>query len=241
MKRHVLTLSFDDGFVDSFTRVAAIYEKFGLSACLNVIATGHLIDPATIDEWHAGFPKGDFALWNQLKARRHEVMPHGYRHANKARMPFEEAKDLILKCLDVFSKNLDGFDAKQAVFNFPYNASTPEIEAWLPTVVGAFRTGGGALQPLPGPNTVKVTSGGSGPGNCEDHLDQCVKDLLATESGWVVYNTHGLDQEGWGPIRASYLEERLAAWTQIPSLAILPTGAALRASASGAALPAPSQ
>ena len=41
-------------------------------------------------------PRGDFGLWNDLKARGHEVMPHGYKHANKASIPLAEAKDLIL-------------------------------------------------------------------------------------------------------------------------------------------------
>jgi peptidoglycan/xylan/chitin deacetylase (PgdA/CDA1 family) len=42
----------------------------------------------------------------------HEIMPHGYRHANKQSLPFAESKDLILRCLDVFDKELKGFDAK---------------------------------------------------------------------------------------------------------------------------------
>jgi peptidoglycan/xylan/chitin deacetylase (PgdA/CDA1 family) len=224
---HILTLSFDDGFVDSFGRIADIYEKFGFSACLNVIAIGHLIDPDSIDEWHAGIPKGDFKLWNELQARGHEIMPHGYRHANKSRLSFEEGKQLIVKCLQVFSENLEGFRAENAVFNFPYNASTRELEAWLPDKVRAFRCGGAAIQPLPTRETVKISSSGAGPGNLEEHLDRCVQELLKTESGWLVYNTHGLDKEGWGPIRASYLEERLKEWTEIPSLRILPSGKAL--------------
>ena len=39
--RHIVTLSFDDGFKKSFIRTAEIYEKYKRSACLNVIATGH--------------------------------------------------------------------------------------------------------------------------------------------------------------------------------------------------------
>jgi hypothetical protein len=46
-------------------------------------------------EWHRGWPKGDFALWNGHNARGHYVMPHGYRHANKAELPLAEAKRLI--------------------------------------------------------------------------------------------------------------------------------------------------
>lgn len=37
---HIVTLSFDDGFRKSSIRTAEIYEKYKLSACINVIATG---------------------------------------------------------------------------------------------------------------------------------------------------------------------------------------------------------
>jgi len=39
-KPHVVTLSFDDGFKKSSVRTAEIFEKHGLHACINVIATG---------------------------------------------------------------------------------------------------------------------------------------------------------------------------------------------------------
>ena len=39
-KKHIVTLSFDDGFKRSFVRTAEIYEKYKLSACLNVVAAG---------------------------------------------------------------------------------------------------------------------------------------------------------------------------------------------------------
>jgi len=136
-KSHIVTLSFDDGFKQSFTRTAAIYEKHKLSACLNVVAAG-----LPEDAYIKSSPLGDFALWNELKRRGHEVMPHGYRHENLQKLPLEEGQELIRRCLGVFSEKLEGFDPKQTIFNFPYNASTPELERWLPTQVRAFRTGG---------------------------------------------------------------------------------------------------
>jgi hypothetical protein len=51
--------------------------------------------------------------------------------------------------------------------------------------------------------------------------------LLAKESGWLILNTHGLDDEGWGPIRATYLERLLERLLTIESVEILPAGMAL--------------
>ena len=75
-KRHIVTLSFDDGFRKSFLRTAEIHEKHKLSACLNVIATGHMKEYRAPGEYIGDSSRGDFGLWNELKARGHEVMPH---------------------------------------------------------------------------------------------------------------------------------------------------------------------
>ncbi len=220
---HIVTLSFDDGFRKSNLKIAEIYERFGLRACLNVLAAP--TDLVT-EQYEWGLDRGDFPLWNELQARGHEIMPHGYNHANKSELSFEQGKDSILRCLDIFSQKLNGFDPKKAVFNFPYNRSTPELEAWLPTVVRAFRAGGGGRNPLPHPDLKKLTTTGAGPQNCEWHLNHEIELLMSEPDGWLVYNTHGLEEEGWGPIRASYLEqllERLVA----SGVRVLPAGVAL--------------
>lgn len=224
---HIVTLSFDDGFIKSNRRIAEIYERRGLSACFNVIATGGAKDYVAPDEYHVGYPKGDFDLWNELQERGHEVMPHGYRHANKAKLSLAEAQDLILRCLDVFKRELTGFDPARAVFNFPYNASTPELDTWLPSVVRAFRTAGDGINPLPHPGPARLTCAAYGPGNCEADLDAWIDRLLSRPSGWLIYNTHGLDDEGWGPIGAGYLDDLLGRLDGIGSVRVLPAARAL--------------
>jgi len=225
---HIVTLSFDDGFLRSNIKIAEIYEKYNLSACFNVLATGHHKSFVSPDSGQASYPKGDFKLWNELQARGHEIMPHGYKHANKSTLPLEHAQKLIVDCLDIFQSELDAFNPRRSVFNFPYNSSTPELEEWLPTVVSAFRTGGGGFNPLPHHGMTKLTTTGFGPDNCEAHLDKQIEELLSTSSGWLIYNTHGLNEEGWGPIRASYLENLLKRLTLLETVTVLPTGKALQ-------------
>jgi peptidoglycan/xylan/chitin deacetylase (PgdA/CDA1 family) len=227
-KTHFVTLSFDDGFKKSSLRTAEIYEKFHLSACINVIATAHLAGFVLPNEYHR-WPVGDFGLWNELAARGHEIMPHGFKHANKAELPLEEAKDLIRHCLDYFSQELSGFDPKKAVFNFPFNASTPAVEEWLAGQVLAFRTGGPAINPLPHRGQSRLTCIGYGPENIDAHLTGEIDKLLAQPSGWLIYNTHGLDDEGWGPLSSSVLEKLLERLTAIPTVSIVPAGRALAA------------
>ena len=71
---------------------------------------------------------------------------------------------------------------------------------------------------------MKLTCTSSGPGNCEAAIDREIAKLLASKSGWLVFNTHGLDDEGWGPIRASYLEGLLERLLAIDTVEILPAG-----------------
>jgi peptidoglycan/xylan/chitin deacetylase (PgdA/CDA1 family) len=225
-KKHFITLSFDDGFKKSSIRTAEIFEKYNLSACINVIATAHLPGFVLPNEYHA-WPAGDFGLWNELKARGHEIMMHGYKHANKSKLSFEEGKDLILRCIDYFDKNLNGFVPEESVFNFPHNASTPELEKWLPSVVKAFRTGGPAINALPHKGQSFLTCTTFGPENIETHLDGEIEKLLQQPSGWLIYNTHGLDDEGWGPMSSTYLDKLLERLTAIKSVKIVPAGKAL--------------
>lgn len=222
---HVVTLSFDDGFERSSRRTADIFERFGLAAALNVVALGHRGKPA--ESWHSRWPKGDFGLWNELQARGHEIMPHGYEHADKSARPFAEAARLIEMCLDTFARELDGFDARRSVFAFPYNASTPELEAWLPGVVRAFRTAGDPIMPLPRPGQTRISCTSFGPGPCDEHLRAHVDELLARPAGWLCYNVHGLDGEGWGPLSSSTLERLLERLAGLDSVRVLTAGAAL--------------
>ncbi len=101
---HMLTLSFDDGFKKSFYRIAEIYEQYGLHACLNVIASGHLPSFQAPDDYITSEILGDFEDWNKLQSRGHEIMPHTWKHANLTRLPFEEATALIDKISAAYIK-----------------------------------------------------------------------------------------------------------------------------------------
>ncbi|MGI9545252.1 MAG: polysaccharide deacetylase family protein [Cyclobacteriaceae bacterium] len=225
---HILSLSFDDGFKKSFRRTAEIYEKHDFKACFNVLATGHLPSFEEPDEYMLKPLLGDFELWNELKQRGHEVMPHGYKHANLSKISFKKAQSLIQKCLEYFTDHLDGFEAKEAIFNFPFLASTPELETWLPTQVKAFRTYGPTINPFPKKGQARLTCGAAGPDNIDQQLQKQIEDFLAGDGGWFIFNTHGLEEEGWGPISAQFLDNLLTNLKGIQSLAVLPVGEALK-------------
>ena len=93
----------------------------------------------------------------------------------------------------------------------------------------AFRTGGPAINAMPYKGQKKLSCGAFGPGICEEHLEKQIKTLLELSSGWLIYNLHGLDDEGYGPVRADYLDRLLARLIAIESVSVLPAGKALLA------------
>jgi hypothetical protein len=230
-KTHIVTFSFDDGFKKSFYEVADIYESFGLRACLNVIATGHenQFHPVVNGQPDAGivpFEKGNWEDWNKLKKRGHEVMAHTYNHLNLTLLPLPEAKELIVKCAESFERNLKGFKASDSVYNFAYNASNPELDAFALTKFLVVRTQGDSpVNPIPTHRRpVRIGCYSHGPEQCDDFLESELNKFLAGPGGWFVFNTHGLDTEGWGPLSSSYLNAVLDRLRQMQHVDILPAG-----------------
>lgn len=233
-KTHALTLSFDDGFKKSFYQVAEIHEAYGLKACLNVIATGHLPSFKAVDDWILPEILGDFDDWNKLVARGHEVMPHSWKHLNLTKVSQSQAEENILKCLDYFQTNLDGYDPKKAVYNYAFDASTEALDQFTLQHVRAVRTGGWLLwedqqlNTFPNPDLPgRLGCWTNGPDNNDRWVDRQINQFLQTPGGWLILNLHGLDQEGWGPISANYLDRLLKRLSNEAKLAVIPVGEAL--------------
>jgi peptidoglycan/xylan/chitin deacetylase (PgdA/CDA1 family) len=223
---HILSLSFDDGFARSFIKTAEIYEKYKLTACFNVIASAGSTEFKGVDEYILPGTMGNFDLWNELQARGHELMPHGYKHANLTQIPMEEVKDLFNRCMDIFKDHLNGFNQMESVFNFPFNASNPEVEEWIGQRVMAFRTIGKAVNPMPDITRKKLTCISYGPDQIDKFLKEQIDQFLISEGGWFIFNTHGLDGEGWGPMSSGFLDELLSQLVELKHVAILPVGKA---------------
>ncbi len=224
---HIVSISFDDGFEKSFLKTAEIYEKYKLNACFNVIASGHENDFKPPDDYIQPSVIGGFDLWNELNERGHEIMPHGYKHENLATINLKDAQELIIKSLDVFSEKLNGFDPLRAIFNFPFNSSSDELEEWLKDKVLAFRTAGSAINRLPHRRQKKLTCISAGPDNIDQYFEEQIQKFLLEPKGWFIFNAHGLDGEGWGPMSSAYLDELLDKLLGMDHVRIMPVGKAL--------------
>ncbi len=233
-KTHLVTLSWDDGFRKSFHKTADIFEANGLRACFNVIATANEEDfqprvGGKPDVGIVGNPMGTFTEWNALKRRGHEVMAHTYNHANLTEMPLDQAKADIDKCAAYFEKHLKGFKARDSVYNFAYNASTPELDAYVLTKFLVARTQGDSpVNPIPTHrNPVRIGCYSHGPECCDDYFESELVKFLQGPSGWFVFNTHGLDGEGWGPMTSKYLDALLKRLGKLKMVEVVSPGVLL--------------
>ena len=230
-KTHIISFSFDDGFKKSFYRAAEINEEYGLRACFNVIASGHFPNFKKVDDWILPELLGNFEDWNKLQVRGHEIMPHTWEHLNLTKVKMKKAKKNIDKCLEYFEENLEGYTNEKAVFNYAFCASNNSLDQFLLERVKAVRTGGWLIlddtkvNQIPQKNE-KQTLGCwiQGPGFCDDYIETEVNSFLKGEGGWLIFNLHGFDEEGWGPIRTSYFDGLLKRLAEIKNLEILPVG-----------------
>ena len=216
-----ISFSFDDGFLASTIKTARIYESFGLKAEFNVTAT---FASGRIERTDSVVGEGEYAgfdMLNELQERGHVIQPHGYNHTDKTKVGLLEATDLVARCIDVFRQRLQGFEPARTVFCFPYNYSNKAIENHVESLFRAFRTGyDRVINPIPDRST-KMIYGDSWP-DVEAKIDRSITQLLAMESGWLVYNTHGLDGEGWEPISSEYLQRTLERLLRHEDVRILP-------------------
>ncbi len=184
-----------------------------------------------VDDWILPELMGNFDDWNKLKQRGHEVMPHSWQHKNLAKLPLGQATELIDKCLDYFEQNLDGYQASEAIFNFPFNASNADLEQHALKRVRAIRSGGDTAM-----NTIPKSSEQNRlsclcyyrPSSCDEWIEKQIQTFLDGEGGWLILNLHGLGDEGWAPISTKYLVSLLKKLESIDHVKVGPVGELLK-------------
>lgn len=202
-----ISLIFDDGFRASCIEVARLFEARKLRANFAVLAKP--------DTFMPDLEKGDFSLWNELQARGHVIHPHGYDHTDLSKIPFRDAAEKIDACLSCFAEELQGFDANQCIYHTTYNRTTPEVDAYLLSKVLAIRTMGLRGEPGSGFNEFaqlnarRLQCNWHGPGLCDEHLWEGMLGAEKHQPTLFLYMLHGLENEGWGPIRVQALERVL--------------------------------
>jgi len=227
MKRHLISLTFDDGFAKSGANLAKIHEEFGLKTSLNIIARGADSDFPPPDEWHNA-PRGTWEQWNELAARGHEINPHGFDHTNPRDLPEEENARRLDECIAIFREKLRGFDPARTVYACPYNSVTPIFGEYLGKKFRGYRPGGNPVNPPPSAASRRINCWSDGPGNADASTNALIGKFLSSEGGWLVLGMHGLDEEGWGPLSSDYLRRLLEKLAKNAGVELLGISAALR-------------
>jgi peptidoglycan/xylan/chitin deacetylase (PgdA/CDA1 family) len=202
-------LIFDDGFVKSTFKTAAIFDEFKIPAVFAVLADSVNFVPGC----------GDWTLWNDLQSRGHIIHPHGQTHVKLSEIPPADAIASVQQCLDSFEENLTDFDPAEALYAFTYNTGTPETIEYLLPKVRAVRIGGNPLLTDANFRTRIWTNQTFGPADPFEDFQYVLAQARQHEPRALFYCFHGLDDEYWGATTTDHLRQILETITTAPDLA----------------------
>lgn len=220
----VVSFCFDDGFRASAEKIRAIFEARGLAATFCALAAPEQAQ----DPFIRGAEIADWGYWREAVSAGHEVAPHGWAHERLSELPPAEASASLERTLEAFARELPGFEAREQIFHLAYLAAPDPVVAHLSSRVLGVRRRMGREGLNPGRGHVR-----GGDVDCVsfgDGADELVTRRLsrfAGEAGWLVLVLHGLDGEGWGPVRAATLERALD-HLLAACVEVRPAGAVLR-------------
>jgi hypothetical protein len=142
-----------------------------------------------------------------MRMRGHLIHPHGWNHALLTSMPEADAIENIQLCLDAFEEA--GFPVANTVFHYPYNSGTRPLHERLLTRVAGVRVGGTGHNSISDLQSRVLHCTANGPNGCDEHLLEQLNTLKTSRPAAFIYNLHGLDGEGWGPLRSDTLRRVL--------------------------------
>jgi peptidoglycan/xylan/chitin deacetylase (PgdA/CDA1 family) len=208
MSTHVASLCFDDGFRRTTSGVADFLERRGLHACFAVLAAPQM----SSDLFLKGAEFADWGLLRDMRARGHEIAPHGWAHERLSDLSCLEATASIDRTLATFERELPGFNPAGTMFHLPYLAAPACVRDHLRTRTMAIRLarGGGGLNRIRDAQASGLVDCITfGPDAVDERILSAARAFIDGPGGWQVFVLHGLDNEGWGPISAAGFERLL--------------------------------
>jgi len=193
--------TFDDNFKESFSRIAELYESFGIRALFACVGR-----PPS--DWEP-IGLGDWKIWNELVARGHAVEPHGLDHSNFSEKTEDQAREDVLECIKIYRSELEGFDPNRSFWHYPFNTDLPSVNPWILEHFAGIRSGGTGMNTESDLNSriLRVTT--FGPGDCGSHLRETIDQAERIKPKLLFYCMHGVDGQGWGPIKLTDLSEAI--------------------------------
>ncbi len=188
-KKAAASYTFDDGYPSSFA-IADMFEARGLRASFYIIA-GAVAD----DQW---------ASWQDLLARGHEIGNHSMTHTIDLGMPDLTPDQLNTEIVQSQKLLADKLGSKPLVFAFPWHSSTPQARALALQTHIAIRTPTDDL-----PFTLAFFDLNHGtPEDTMATVNQQLADMV-DQGGWYVAAGHGIDGDGWSPVSSQFLNDHL--------------------------------
>lgn len=199
MTGKTISFCFDDGFLDSTCKTAALFEDRGIRASFCAMAA----PTESVDIAHRGARFADWDLWRTLRAGGHDIGPHGWAHERLDAMAPDAARESLDRMLARFEAELPGFRSADSIFHTPYLALPREILAWLTGRVAAVRvaTGGGGITSRAAAQAARTIDCITfGPDDVARRAARHIGQFARADGEWLALVLHGVDGEGWGSL-----------------------------------------
>lgn len=204
-KRYAVTFSIDDGFWHSCKAMAAVFAPHRIRATFNLVT--HWVAPMqveTIDDvYNQNRYHGSWPEWKTLLEAGHEIGCHTATHPalptrtpDEIRWELDASRETLLEHLPL---------QEPLTFAYPYNQTSPEVDAEVRKRFLSARVGG---EPLNHPEDLNLYAVQS----WWPYRDTALEEILARideareKEAWLVLGLHGVGDEGWHPIPIDKLE-----------------------------------
>ncbi len=173
-----LTLSFDDGYVQTYEAVLPILDEKGIKASFNIITELSGKD-------YAGIEIMGWEGWGDASLRGHEIASHTITHAHVDEMPVNELEDVLKSSIEQIEENTR---TKPISFVYPGGAyDEPSREAVSRSFISARTSDDGYNEYNPEDiHTLKSRTGAfSTASKTKGWIDEA-----AEKGGWLIINYH---------------------------------------------------
>jgi peptidoglycan/xylan/chitin deacetylase (PgdA/CDA1 family) len=208
-KNCAVTFSIDDGFWKSAEKYMVLFDQYEMKGTFHLVTDW--IEPMQSeigDSYNQDVSHGTWDDWKTVVSAGHEIASHSRTHPALPKIPKEEAEREIVESQQIIQTNLNINETLS--FGYPYNQSSPEIRELVSKHYIAAREGTRTGE-INQPDLIDFSAIRSWWPLSHTTLDEIIQKIEEAKqmNGWLVIGLHGIDDEGWHPIKYEKLEKVL--------------------------------
>jgi peptidoglycan/xylan/chitin deacetylase (PgdA/CDA1 family) len=206
-RERLVSITFDDGFRSAAEAATPILERFCYAATFYLVTGWVKPERARISEaYNVGRCHGDWPFWQNVSLRGHEIGSHGFSHMNArgkvaAVAPWLLTRDIRRSFEDIRRQ----VPHDEYTISMPWNASSAISQRAASAYFSGCVAGDSAVRYNNLSDLDRYSVQAWAPESSHAQEDYRIAIEGIPDRGWLVFQFHSFDQEGWEPITTSHL------------------------------------